>query len=103
VISFAGPPDIEMRNKFASNPIVRFAMWMMARKVYAAAKAKNARYFRYLTESSGEQLSQMTPLIEQGKIKPVIDRVFPFEQGIEAFEYLVAGRAKGKVIIKVAD
>ncbi|HOZ06201.1 MAG TPA: NADP-dependent oxidoreductase [Arenimonas sp.] len=103
VISVAGPPDIEMRNKFASNPVVRFVMWMMSRKVYAAAKTKNARYFRYLTESSGEQLSQITLLVEQGKIKPVIDRVFPFEQGIEAFEYLVAGRAKGKVIIRIAD
>ncbi len=102
VISVAGPPDIEMRNKFGKNPIVRFAMWLMSRKVYATAKAKNARYFRYLTESSGEQLHQITLLIDQGKIKPVIDRVFPFEQCIEAFEYLVAGRAKGKVIIKVA-
>ena len=92
-----------MRNIFGKNPVVRFAMWMMARKVYGAAKTKNARYFRYLTESSGEQLSQITPLVEQGKIKPVIDRVFPFEQGIEAFEYLVAGRAKGKVIINIAD
>lgn len=103
VISVAGPPDIEMRDLFGKNPIVRFAMWMMARKAYAAAKEKNARYYRYMTESSGEQLNQITPMIEQGKIKPVIDRVFPFEQGIEAFEYLVAGRAKGKVIIKVAD
>jgi len=103
VTSVAGPPDIEMRNIFGKNPVVRFAMWMMARKVYGAAKTKNARYFRYLTESSGEQLSQITLLVEQGKIKPVIDRVFPFEQGIEAFEYLVAGRAKGKVIINIAD
>ena len=102
VISVAGPPDIEMREKFGSNPIVRFVMWMMARKVYAAAKTKNARYFRYLTESNGQQLSQITSLIEQGKIKPVIDRIFSFEHGVEAFEYLAAGRAKGKVIIKVA-
>ncbi|MGH8050618.1 MAG: NADP-dependent oxidoreductase [Arenimonas sp.] len=101
VISVAGPPDIEMRNIFGKKPIIRFVMWMMSRKVYATAKTKNARYFRYMTESSGEQLDQITPLIEQGKIKAVIDRVFPFEQGIEAFEYLVAGRAKGKVIIKV--
>ncbi len=103
VISVAGPPDIEMRNIFGKNPVIRFAMWMMARKAYAAAKEKNARYFRYMTESSGEQLNQITPMIEQGKIKPVIDRVFKFDEGIEAFEYLVAGRAKGKVIIKIAD
>jgi len=103
VISVAGPPDRAMREKFGSNPVIRFFMWMMARKVYAVAKTKNARYFRYLTESNGEQLSQVTRLVEQGKIKPVIDRVFRFEQGIEAFEYLVAGHAKGKVIIRVAD
>ncbi len=103
VISVAGPPDIEMRNIFGKNPVIRFVMWMMSRKVYAAAKAKNARYFRYMTESSGKQLKQMTPMIEQGKIKAVIDRVFPFEHGVEAFEYLAAGCAKGKVIIKVAD
>lgn len=101
VISVAGPPDNEMRKKFGSNFIVRFFMWMMARKVYAAAQAKNARYYRYLTESNGEQLSQITALVEQGKIKAIIDQVFPFEQGIEAFEYLAAGRAKGKVIIKI--
>jgi len=101
VISVAGPPDSEMRAKFGSNFIMRFFMWMMARKVYAAAKEKNARYYRYLTESSGEQLSRITALVEQEKIKAVIDRVFPFEQGIEAFEYLVAGRAKGKVILKI--
>ncbi|MEO8001219.1 MAG: NADP-dependent oxidoreductase, partial [Arenimonas sp.] len=31
VISVAGPPDIEMRNIFGKNPIIRFAMWMMSR------------------------------------------------------------------------
>jgi alcohol dehydrogenase len=101
VVSVAGPPDDEMREKFAPNFIVRFVMKMMARKVYAAAKLKNAKYFRFLTESNGAQLSQITTLIEQGKIKPVIDRVFAFENGVEAFEYLAAGRAKGKVIIKI--
>jgi alcohol dehydrogenase len=101
VISVAGPPDTEMRKKFATNFILRFMMKMMARKVYAAAKRKNAQYFRFLTESNGEQLSQITPFIQSGKIKPVIDKVFPFEQAVEAFEYLIAGRAKGKVIIKV--
>jgi alcohol dehydrogenase len=101
VVSVAGPPDNEMREKFAPNFIVRFAMWLMARKVYAAAQKKNARYFRFLTESNGEQLSHITPLVAQGEIKAVIDRVFTFEQGVEAFEYLAAGRAKGKVIIKI--
>ncbi|TKI94364.1 zinc-binding dehydrogenase, partial [Bacillus cereus] len=39
--------------------------------------------------------------IEAGKIKPVIDRVFPFEDAQKAMEYSESGRAKGKIIVKI--
>ncbi|RZK55114.1 MAG: NADP-dependent oxidoreductase, partial [Pedobacter sp.] len=40
-------------------------------------------------------------LIEQGSIKPVVDKIFAFEQTNEALEYIEAGRSKGKVVIKI--
>ena len=52
--------------------------------------------------ASGEQLGRITALIEAGDIRPVIDRVFPFEQTNEALAYSETGRAKGKIVIKVA-
>ena len=36
-----------------------------------------------------------------GRIRPVIDKVFPFEQAKEALGYLVKGRAKGKVVVQM--
>jgi NADPH:quinone reductase-like Zn-dependent oxidoreductase len=51
--------------------------------------------------SQGDQLSQITKLIESGVIKPIIDKVFPFEQTNEALTYVETGRAKGKVVVKV--
>ncbi|WP_412771020.1 zinc-binding dehydrogenase [Ralstonia solanacearum] len=39
--------------------------------------------------------------IEAGAIRPVIDKVFPFESTNEAIAYVEAGRAKGKVVIKI--
>ena len=39
--------------------------------------------------------------IEAGAIRPVIDKVFPFESTNEAMAYLQAGRAKGKVVVKL--
>jgi NADPH:quinone reductase-like Zn-dependent oxidoreductase len=51
--------------------------------------------------AEGNQLSQITKLIETGIIKPVIDKVFLFEQTNEAMAYVETGRAKGKVVVKV--
>lgn len=50
---------------------------------------------------SGLQLEYIKELVEQGKIKPVIDRVFSFEETQQAMEYVETGRAKGKVIVKM--
>ena len=52
-------------------------------------------------EGEGEQLSKITSLIESGIIRPVMDRVFPFEATNEALAYIETGRAKGKVVVKV--
>jgi len=40
-------------------------------------------------------------LIEAGVIRPIIDKVFSFEQTNEAMSYVASGRARGKVIVKL--
>jgi alcohol dehydrogenase len=50
---------------------------------------------------SGEQLRKIANFIETGKIKPIIDRVFPFDDAQKAMEYAESGRAKGKIILKI--
>jgi len=51
--------------------------------------------------ASGNQLRQISSLIETGAVRPVLDRVFPFELTKEAMAYLETGRAKGKVVVRV--
>jgi NADPH:quinone reductase-like Zn-dependent oxidoreductase len=50
---------------------------------------------------NGEQLRTITSLIEAGVIRPVPDRVFPFEATKQALAYIETGRSKGKVVVKV--
>lgn len=40
---------------------------------------------------------------DAGKVKPIIDRVYPLHEAADAVRYLEAGHARGKVIVQVAD
>jgi alcohol dehydrogenase len=51
--------------------------------------------------ANGDQLAEITGLIESGIIRPVVDRVFPFDSTNEAMAYVEAGRARGKVVVQV--
>ena len=101
VISLSGPPDRDFARREGKGVLVRIAVWLMGRKVYAASRQAGADYCWFFTESSGEQLREITALVERGAIKPVIDREFAFEQLPDALGYLEAGRARGKVVLKV--
>ena len=48
-----------------------------------------------------DRLNRITELVESGIIKPVNDRVYPFDQIIEAHRYVEMGHKKGNVAITV--
>ena len=50
---------------------------------------------------SHEMCAAMNRAISVAKLRPVIDRVFEFENALAAYEYFLAGTNFGKVVIKV--
>jgi len=101
VISLSGPPDRDFAGREGAGLLVRIAVWVMGRKVYAASAKAGAAYCWFFTESNGDQLRDIAALVDSGAIKPVIDREFAFEKLPEALAYLEAGRARGKVVLTV--
>lgn len=101
VVSISGPADIDFAKDIKANLLVKIATLFLSRKIRRLAKKLGVQYSFLFMKAQGEQLSQITSLIEAGIIKPVIDKVFPFTQTNEALEYVEAGRSKGKVVIKV--
>ena len=101
VISLSGPPDRDFARREGAGLMVRIAVWLMGRKVHAASAKAGAAYCWFFTESNGDQLRDIAALVECGAVRPVIDREFAFEKLPEALAYLEAGRARGKVVLKV--
>ena len=101
-ISISGPPDPAFAKKLGLNAFFKFVMQMLSRSVRSKAKSLGIEYTFLFMQADGGQLSQLATLIETGKIRPVVDRVFPFSQTNEAVAYVDSGRAKGKVVIAVS-
>ncbi|MFF1341646.1 NADP-dependent oxidoreductase [Streptomyces sp. NPDC058290] len=103
VISIAGPPDADFARELGANPVLRQAMKALSFKTRRHAKRQGVTYSFLFMKADGDQLRELTRLIDAGAIRPVVDRVFPFEQTREAMEYAEKGRAKaGKVVIAMA-
>lgn len=55
------------------------------------------------TNTNTQHLNRLAELIDSGKIKVELDKVFPLEQVQEAFKHLEQGHPRGKVVVKIED
>ncbi len=101
IVSVSGMPNARFGKEFGSGFFKTFLFSLASKKLTALEKKHNAQYSFLFMKPSGDQLRTIANYIEAGKIKPVIDRVFPFEDAQKAMEYSEAGRAKGKIIVKM--
>jgi NADPH:quinone reductase-like Zn-dependent oxidoreductase len=81
--------------------IMVLALWLLSYKVHRLARKRGVEYSFLLVNPDGSQLAEIGELLRVRSIRPVIDKVFPFDQAKEALAYLEMGRAKGKVVVQM--
>jgi NADPH:quinone reductase-like Zn-dependent oxidoreductase len=101
VVSLIGPPDAAFARARGMNPLLVFVFGFLSRKIIRHAKKRDVAYSFLFVHSDGRQLGEIGELLKLGRIRPVIDKIFPFEQAKEALAYLEQGRAKGKVVVQM--
>jgi NADPH:quinone reductase-like Zn-dependent oxidoreductase len=100
VVSLVGPPDVAFGRTRGMNALILSVLWLLSRKVHRLARRRDIGYSFLFAHPDGGQLAKIAALLEAGTIRPVIDKVFPFDQAKEALAYLERGRAKGKVVVQ---
>lgn len=83
------------------NVFMAFVFGLLSRKVIRHAGKIGASYSFVFVHPDGRQLAEIGELLKAERIRPVIDKVFPFEQAKDALAYLEKGRAKGKVVVQM--
>lgn len=101
LVSIVGPPDAAFGRTRGLNFFMVFALWLLSYKMHRLAKKRGVEYSFLLMNPDGSQLAEIGELLKVGSIRPVIDKVFPFDQSKEALAYLELGRAKGKVVVRM--
>ncbi|WP_019904812.1 NADP-dependent oxidoreductase [Methylobacterium sp. 77] len=101
LISISGPPDPAFAKAQGLNWVLTQIMRLLSLGIRRKAKARGIDYAFLFMRASGAQLAEIATLLEAGTIRPVIDRVVPFEATDRALTELEAGRSKGKVVVEL--
>jgi NADPH:quinone reductase-like Zn-dependent oxidoreductase len=74
---------------------------LLRRRLQLIGTAMRGRSLEEKIEITNRFQSRVLPLLREGRLKPVIDRVFPFEEVRAAHEHMEANRNIGKIVLRV--
>ncbi|MFF7072072.1 NADP-dependent oxidoreductase [Streptomyces pseudovenezuelae] len=103
-VGVAGPPDAGFAKQLGAPSFMGVVMNLLSRKIRKQAKKLGVRYQFFFMQANGSQLRKLGALYDGGQLRPVIDRVFPFDRTLEAMAHVEQGRTKaGKVVVSMAS
>jgi alcohol dehydrogenase len=101
VVSISGPPTGDLADQKNAPWFVKIVLNLLSMGIRRKAQKRTITYQFLFMRASGQQLTEISKLVEAGIIKPVVDKIYPFEQANDALVYVESGLAKGKVVISI--
>lgn len=100
IVSVAAVPEPQTaRQDLGGRRILAGAFWAMSYGVRQRARRAGVGYRFLFMHPSGSDLALLADPIEQGHLRVIIDKTYPFAKIAEALAYVETGRAKGKVVV----
>jgi alcohol dehydrogenase len=101
IVSISGPPTPAFADEWELGILLKTVFRLLSFKITRLAQRASGNYHFLFMHHSGAELGQIAQLVEAKKIKPIIDRTFPFAQTELALQFVSLGRTRGKVVIEI--
>jgi len=101
LVSILGIPTVDVLSKLGANWLIKTISRINLMFKNNQAKKHHATYLHHFMHGSGKELAAIGKIIEQGKIKAVIDSTYSLEKLKEAINNSVGGRAVGKIVVEI--
>jgi alcohol dehydrogenase len=100
IVSVAAVPEPQTAIKdLGGRRALAALFWFASFGIRSRARRAGIIYRYLFMHPSGSGLAQLAELIEQGKLKVIVDKTYPFADISDALAYVESGRAKGKVVV----
>jgi NADPH:quinone reductase-like Zn-dependent oxidoreductase len=74
---------------------------VVSRVPSGVAEQHGVRGVYFIVEGNRAQLDEIASLVDEGKLKPIIAKVFPLARSRDAFEFGAASHSPGKIVLEV--
>ncbi|MDR6892733.1 NADP-dependent oxidoreductase [Falsarthrobacter nasiphocae] len=99
VVGIAGTPDPAMADQAGAPRLVKAVLAVVSARLRRRARRLGVTYRFLFIEPDGAALSSLAGLADEGTLRPVVGRVLPFDHTPEAVQAVLAGGARGKVLV----
>jgi alcohol dehydrogenase len=97
-----GPPTVSFVKEVGLGLPIQAVAFFSSLVTNIKFSLRNLHYIFLFMLPDGKNLEEIATLVEQGSIRPIVDKVFPFEQANEALAYVEKGHSRGKVIVSLS-
>jgi NADPH:quinone reductase-like Zn-dependent oxidoreductase len=101
-IGIAGPPDAAFAREIGANAALRLATTGLSAGIRRKARKLGVTYEFLFMRASGDQLREITALVDSGALRPVLGKTVPFDRLPEALGALEQGGIRGKAVVTKA-
>ena len=100
VVGVGGMPDAAFVREWLPSWF-RPLVWLATLGRRRAASRAGARFHFLFMRPDGAQLAELASWIDDGTLRPLVHRVYPFNDVRAAFEELEKGHARGKIVVSI--